>query len=415
MRIKKFVAKSMREALMSIKSELGENAVILKTRKLPGKIFPFGGPDIEVTAAVDEEALSRPRPVFPEIKVQEGAAAAAGTYGRPRPSCIVDTAQPVAIKPWRPPVMHSGSRQGPTGAGIVENEAGRYTEIKEDIKQLADMVKAVLKKGSAATEAGFSEGWAVLYKRLVDSEVKPDIASSLVNDMKGEVTALSNGQAETKLRELLRSRFPASGPIQCKKRGPMVVAFVGPTGTGKTTTLAKLAAHCRLNKSKRVSIITADTYRIAAIDQIRTFADIIKAELQVVFSPDEVPAALAACVNDDLVFVDTAGRSQRNAPHMEELKQMLGRIRPDQTHLVVSATTKDSDLLDTIRRYRDVGTDRLVFTKLDETVSVGNVFNAVAVSGLPVSFFGFGQSVPDDIELAQPARFVQRLWEGSAP
>jgi flagellar biosynthesis protein FlhF len=411
MRIKKYVAKSMREALLNVKSELGENAVILKTRKLPGRILPFGGPDIEVTAAADDEGAVRP--AFPEINVQ--GAAATGTYGRPRPSCIVDAAQPVAVRPWRPPVMAAKGRQGPIEAGIVEKEAGRYTELKEDIKQLADMVKTVLKKGSAATEGGFSEGWAVLYGKLVESEVRPDIAASLVKNMQRDAGPLSNGQAETKIRELLRGSFPASGPIRCKKRGPMVVAFVGPTGTGKTTTLAKLSAHCRLTKNKRVSIITADTYRIAAIDQVRTFADIVKAELHVVFSPDEVPSALAACINDDLVFVDTAGRSQRNAPHMEELHQMLSRIRPDETHLVVSATTKDSDLVDTIRRYREVGADRLVFTKLDETVSVGNVFNAVTVSGLPVSFFAFGQSVPDDIELAQPARFVKRLWEGAAP
>jgi flagellar biosynthesis protein FlhF len=214
--------------------------------------------------------------------------------------------------------------------------------------------------------------------------------------------------------ELLRSHFPVSGPIKCKKKGPMVVAFVGPTGSGKTTTLAKLAAHCCLSKSKRVSLITADTYRIAAIDQIRTFADIVKVELQVVFSPEEVVAALGACVNDDLVFVDTAGRSQRNSAHMEELKTLLGAIHPDEVHLVMSATTKDSDLLDTVTRYREIGANRLLFTKLDETAHIGNIFNVVTASNMPVSFFAFGQSVPDDIELAQPTRFVQRLWEGSA-
>ena len=412
MRIKKYVAKTMREALVEIKNELGESAVILKTRKMPGGGFPFGGNDIEVTAAIDEDAVARPKPqpAFPPLKLDKP-----GTYARPRPSCIVDTAQPFDIRPWKPPVLGAKAKSDPAPK-VVEKEEHRYSELKEDLKQLTDMVQSVLKSGATSTsnEGGFGGGWSLLYKRLIDSEVLPDTASKLIKTLESGVGAPPDGEAEAKMLELLRNQFPVSGPIKCKKRGPMVVAFAGPTGSGKTTTLAKLAAHCCLSKNKRVSLITADTYRIAAIDQIRTFADIVKVELQVVFSPEEVPAALGACVNDDLVFVDTAGRSQRDAAHMEELKIMLGAIHPDEVHLVMSATTKDSDLLETVKRYREVGANRLIFTKLDETAHVGNIFNVVAASAMPVSFFAFGQSVPDDIELAQSARFVQRLWEGSA-
>jgi flagellar biosynthesis protein FlhF len=193
-----------------------------------------------------------------------------------------------------------------------------------------------------------------------------------------------------------------------------VVAFVGPPGAGKTTTLAKLAAHCCINKGKSVSIITADTYRIAAIEQIRMFADIVKIGLQVVFSPDEIPQALEASSNSEVVFVDTAGRSQRNQEHMEDLRKFLDVLRPDEVHLVLSASTKDSDLLDTIRRYKNMSVNRLLFTKIDETVRLGNVLNVVSESGIPVSYFTMGQSVPDDIELAQAGKFVQQLWEGGA-
>ena len=160
-----------------------------------------------------------------------------------------------------------------------------------------------------------------------------------------------------------------------------------------------------------MSIITADTYRIAAIEQIRTFADIVKVGLQVVFSSEEIPAAMRECAEDDLVFVDTAGRSQRNTEHMEELKGLIDTLHPDEVHLVLSATTKDSDLLDIVKRYKSININRLLFTKLDETVKVGSIFNLVSEVKIPVSYFTFGQSVPDDIELARPAGFVARLWE----
>jgi flagellar biosynthesis protein FlhF len=422
MRIKKYVAKSMREALLEIKKDLGESAVILKTRKMNATSFPFGGKDIEVTAAVEEDSasLSVPRSAFPEIALAKGNG---GVYRKPRTSCVVENAELVELRPWKPPVMSSVAKKQPAGEKKTENPDVCYSELKEDLKQLTTMVTSALKKGSASTEGGFSGGWSVLFKKLIDSEVRPEIASGLITSLQNGIGQSSGpsdavpaavGSTEEKMLGLLRAQFPIAGPIKCKNKGPVIIAFTGPTGSGKTTTLAKLVAHCCLNKNKKVSIITADTYRIAAIEQIRMFADIVKAELQVVFSPEEVGPALVACAKDDIVFVDTAGRSPHNTEHMEELKRYLAALHPDEVHLVVSSTTKDSDLRDTVDRYREVGADRLLFTKLDETRTVGNIFNTVNTSAMPVSFFTFGQSVPDDIELAQPARFVQRLWEGNA-
>jgi flagellar biosynthesis protein FlhF len=164
-----------------------------------------------------------------------------------------------------------------------------------------------------------------------------------------------------------------------------------------------------------VSIITADTYRIAAIEQIRAFADIVNVGLQIVFSPDEMQTALEECSDSDVIFVDNAGRSQRNKEHMEELRLLMDVLRPDETHLVLSATTKDSDLHDMINRYRNIKVNRLLFTKLDETTRLGNIFNIVSDLGIPVSYFTVGQSVPDDIEVADPGKFVTRLlMEGRA-
>ncbi len=398
---------------MQIKSDLGEDAIILKTRRLPKKLFSLGRHDsVEVTAAVDENAPGQP--AMPPINLQS-----TGVYSRPRPSGSViteDRVSSVEIRPWTPPAA-----EGEKGDERIAREQRRsedrrnqteLLELREDIRKLRETIKEILQSGSTAASGGFSGGWAFLYKKLIDSEVKPSVAEELLKKVGSADIMLSDSEAEKKFTSVLNSFFQVSGPLKLKKEGPVVVAFVGPTGDGKTTTLAKLASHCRIVKNKKVSLITADTYRIAAIEQIRTFADIIKVPLQVVFSPDEVQDAIKECASDEIVFVDTAGRSRSNRDHMEELQKLISELRPDEVHLVLSATTKDSDLLDCIERYRSCGVNRLLFTKLDETRKIGNILNTVYQCGLPVSYFTIGQSVPDDIEVAQTGRFIQRLMEG---
>jgi flagellar biosynthesis protein FlhF len=493
MRIKKYVAKSMREALLQIKEELGEDAIILKTSKMPKKMF--GPEEIEVTAAVDEDSAAPRPPAFQPLNVSAlGGGADTALYGRPRPAAraggIVEPAMPELpeprgmpelpepgwipelpepkgmppdVRPYTPPRLSSGQgrddfgEQGDyrrpaapaarTAFPSTKRGLDEISEIKADVNELKDLVKTILVNAApqpavppaknshgslpfaqpdhtsvAATGtnivaggiAGVSDcGWDAFVKRLTDSEVKPALAKRLVDSVRGG-SQITDAELEKRLENALSEQFPVSGPLKLKKGAPLTVAFVGPTGSGKTTTLAKLAAHCCFTKSKKISIITADTYRIAAIEQIRVFADIVNVGLQVIFSPDEIPAAIAACEGSDVVFVDTAGRSQRNREHMEELRLLTDVLRPDETHLVLSATTKDSDLIDMVHNYRNVRVNRLLFTKLDETARLGNIFNVVSELGIPVSYFTVGQSVPDDIELAQAGKFVKKLMEGRA-
>jgi flagellar biosynthesis protein FlhF len=377
-------------------------------------------------------------------------------YGRPRQpvASIVDPESeipelafpaPPAVRPYIPPreTPFAGRQEtgdDPAGANQPRRAAktgafpstvrglNEISEIKADVNELKDLVKTILESAAAPPAAAgtpappnapppavisYDSGWDAFVKRLVDSEVKPDIAKRLVGNIRGG-SQLTDIELEKKLEYALSEQFPVSGPLKVKKGEPLIVAFVGPTGSGKTTTLAKLAAHCCFNKSRKISMITADTYRIAAIEQIRTFADIVHVGLQVIFSPDEIPDALTACGDSEIIFVDTAGRSQRNSEHMEELRQLINVLRPDETHLVLSATTKDSDLVDMVQKYRGVRVNRLLFTKLDETTRLGSVFNAVSELGIPVSYFTAGQSIPDDIELAQAGKFVKKLMEGRA-
>ncbi len=445
MRIKTYKAKTVKEAYQLIREELGDNATVLKTNKLKNGLFG-GSEEYEVTASVEDD-LPGPgkRPAAPEFgPIRLGGVSAAkpgdiGLYGPPARAqqSTLATDQPPSlppnVRPWYPPQLPSSGQSAQTAAApppttvpqsrfAPKRSPDEIAELKADVHELKDLVKSVLTSASArpivahqdeagVTTAGDME-WDAFVKRLTDAEVKPEIARKLVNSIRGGLQ-ITDAELEEKLFDALSEQFPVSGPLKLRKDSPLVVAFVGPTGSGKTTTLAKLAAYCRLN-NKSVSIITADTYRIAAYEQIRAFADIVNVRLQIVFSPDEMNGALEECGDSDVIFVDNAGRSQRDKDHMEELRLMMDVLRPDETHLVLSATTKDSDLLDMVNRYRNIKVNRLLFTKLDETTRLGNIFNVVSDLGIPVSYFTVGQSVPDDIELAQAGKFVKRLMGGRA-
>jgi flagellar biosynthesis protein FlhF len=407
MKIKKYTAKSMKEALLQIKEDLGEDAVILKTSKVQRKMFSLGGgDDIEVTAAIDDQAPKRRiSPDMPPLQ-----APGPGLYKRPKPGGNsaaprrAETAGSLDAENDGCP-SHAFSE---AGASASSSKKINIVSIKEDIRELKELLDPIACHNEKPD--GYTEPFAGLYARLIDSEVKPDIARRLLGRIKGG-SGISARETDKRFMEALQASFPVAGPLRLKESGPLICAFVGPTGVGKTTTLAKLAAHFRLNKNKLVSIITADTYRIAAIEQIRTFADIMSIRLHAVFSPEETSEALGACASDDIVFIDTAGRSGKNAEHMQDLRRFMESMHPHETHLVLSATTKDADLMDNIDRYRPMGVNRVLFTKFDETNRLGNVFNSVAASSIPASYFTFGQGVPDDIELAQPVRFMNRLWK----
>jgi flagellar biosynthesis protein FlhF len=410
MRIKKYTAKSMKEALLQIKQDLGDEAIILKTSHAPGKLFSQG--DIEVTAALDEESrtdASVSHQAFAPIRVSD-----TGVYKRPKPG--PEMPQPHAG--GKPDVLNR--RRAVLQARDDQSLDKKYETIKADIGELKELFRSFMSatdgRGEALTSEGFSGGWALLYKKLVGAEVSPEVAHEFVKRICSDSPAETYEVVQRFVAEL-NVFFTGPDPQPANPgahRTPKVIMFVGPTGAGKTTTLAKLAAQHALGGKTSVSLITSDTYRIAAIEQIRTFAEIMNMPLHVIFSPEEADQALAACASSDIVFVDTAGRSQKSAEHMGELSALIKRMKPDEIQCVLSAGTKASDLCAAIDKYKRLGVGRLLFTKLDETMKLGNVFTAAVQSGIPISYFTFGQRVPDDIERAQPHRLVARLFGEAA-
>jgi len=405
LKMKKFTAQTMSEAYMKVRAELGEDALILRTRNLPLSLVPFyNGEKVEVTAAVDEENKIAPARV-PEMAVN--------TKGNNRE--FLERLKTINSEEQEKPQINRPKIELQTAQKTEEEkklekpqESVHIMKIRDDLGDMKKLLAQILATGESRASGGFAGPWAILYKRLVDSEIRELLARDLLDKLK-QTTPNPGKEISKAFMQSLADSFPVSACENAK-----IQFFVGPTGAGKTTTIAKLAAYFSLEKKKRCSLVTTDTYRISAIDQLRAYADIVGIDLQVVYSPGEIAGVIKDCENSDVILVDSAGRSQKNREHMNELENFMHELKPNCTHLVLSAATKESDLIEIARRYKPLGIDRLLFTKLDETLKLGNIFNVVNSTEIPVSYFTTGQSVPDDIETAQPANFVKKLLEGSS-
>jgi flagellar biosynthesis protein FlhF len=253
-----------------------------------------------------------------------------------------------------------------------------------------------------------------LYTELIDAEVDEELARDLIRQLKNNCPAdeLDNSPvAKTRLRAMVEAEIrcaPSIGVTPGKRR---VVALIGPTGVGKTTTIAKLAANFRLRDGIRMGLVTVDTYRIAAVEQLRTYAEIIDLPMKVVTSPREMRRALDELAGLDLVLIDTAGRSPRDELKIQELKSLLTEAQVDEVHLVLSLAASARSLQTIAEKFSPAGPTAIILTKLDEAAGLGALLSAARRVPLPVSYLTTGQDVPDDIEHAQ-ARRISRLVLG---
>jgi flagellar biosynthesis protein FlhF len=205
------------------------------------------------------------------------------------------------------------------------------------------------------------------------------------------------------------SRIEVAGPIELEGKTPRIIALIGPTGVGKTTTVAKLAAQFKLRQGKSVGLITIDTYRIGAVDQLRTYAEIISVPLKVVLTPKELRRAVEEFADKDVVLIDTAGRNQGDTLRMNELRQFLEAVRPDETHLVISTTAGQRNATAVIEKFSAFKVDRVILTKLDEAVSFGMVLGVLERTRQKLSYVTAGQDVPDDIEPGQSRKLAELI------
>lgn len=381
MEIQTFRAKTLRDALLQVRHRLGPDAAVLHAREVsPGLISRlFGRREFEVAASNEVPVASRlPAELDRRVPLDDEAA-------RPLP--------------------------------VEYDYRSRYRQdfrhrLSDQLGELQSLVQELCASTSGSARNELPEGIFCVFTDMIEAEIDETIARDFLE--RARANSIGSEPVDpllikARIVQLLEEELHTTGPIIAGSDGCRVVAMVGPTGVGKTTTIAKLAANFRLREKKRVGLITVDTYRVAAVEQLRTYADIIDLPMEVVATPREMREAVRRLGNLDLVLMDTAGRSPRDEVRIQELKSMLGEAEAAEVHLVLSSTASAKSLLGTIERFAEVGATAMLLTKLDEATSLGHLLPVVRNSQLPLSYLTDGQDVPDDIQVAQPRKLAQLL------
>jgi len=468
--VKTVRASSVKEAMEQIKDELGSDAVLLHTKKYREGGMLGGTEMIEVTAAVDETQARVPRtpsvyapppaPILPPTAAERyrmnESSVSGSSAGTPAPTALPQGyetyAQPAIQPPYRPqepmyaaegygvvPAMTAAAQAAPTpSAGVPTLPPMPQPVFEQPVPPAASFPPA---EDEDAQERQEDSAAAQRIRLLEDelAQMKTMLATMMAASQPKEIVSIRDALRRQDVREELREELAAKVPVadinldsldprakdvlagylsQVMKftdglkpgaHGSRVVAFIGTTGVGKTTTLAKVAAHFVLEQNLKGALITADTYRISAVEQLKKYAEILGLPVEVVYSAADLKKAIARHRSKDFVLVDTAGRSQYNDFQMDELKELLAAHARMEKHLVVSATTKEQDAAEIMARFSACKPDRIIFTKTDETRSIGMVLNLLAGKELPLSFLSNGQSVPDDIIPATAQRLAELL------
>lgn len=400
--IKKYQAKTEAEAVAQAKKELGPDVVVMNVRNAkPKGMFRFLRPYVvEVTVALEEE--SEKPPVKKEIPSAKEAPAI-------DTKSLVETAKTDAEIIWKKTL----EKEEESGRAIEEkldnlqsfleqqlNQKGEEEDSEEDIEEKSESVVFM----------------RLLYNTMLENEVNEKYANQIIDEIgKSSGKNASIDYLLSSVYQKMILKFGKPMEIVPAEKGPKTVFFVGPTGVGKTTTIAKIASRFRVDKKKNVALLTADTYRIAAAEQLRTYANILEVPFRVIYSEEEMVDALRDFASYDYILVDTAGHSHQNEAQRETMSQFIHSVdgkAEKEVFLVVSATTKYRDLTSIADTYKNMTDFKLIFTKLDETMTLGNLLNLKLYTGAPLSYVTCGQNVPDDIERFHPQKTVKQLLGG---
>lgn len=423
MTINKFQGKTEEEAIEKAKAEFGDDAVVMNVKEIrPKGFFSFLKSSVfEVTAAVrtkDNDAQA-PQPQAPQAPVHDTINLAADEEISIPVQTRKEDEFELAMKQIQA-VRNAMPLQRKETERTVEQES----RMESRIERLSDRLEESLSSPAVReeeTKPPTSEELnliRILYTTLIKNEVNEKYVNQILDEVEKFIrpgnsvdTILSN------VYQKLILRFGQPKTIELGKNRPKVVFFIGPTGVGKTTTIAKIASRYKVEYNKHIAFITADTYRIAATEQLQVYANILEAPMAVVYSDSELNSKLETYEGYDIVFVDTAGFSHKNVSQREEMKRLLQGMDEKysgEVYLVLSATTKYKDLLDIIDTYHEISDYKLIFTKLDETASYGNILNIKLYSQADLSYVTNGQNVPDDIEVFDTQKIVKQLLGGNA-
>ena len=403
MRIKKFEAFEMSQVLRAIRQELGPDAVILSTREVRKEEFGMlSRPMIEVTVAVDPAAPTPAGPGKGSQAFHPFLEELCGSVQTPESeiSAVREELRAIraAVESLRP---DNGSDQK-SSQRLLQATWG----------EMKGLLKTLVEQQCRNELSDTHENLLALFRRLTANGVVFQAAAGLLKTVKerlSEEDLWREDFVRYYLGEMIRGMVQVSGPLPERPEGTKVVALVGPTGVGKTTTILKLAAQQALRGEKSVTVASLDTYRVGATEQLKSYAKMIGVPVMLAASGSELGEMISRRSPKGLVLIDTPGRSPLNVRQVKELQDLEKVGVPVETHLVLSFNTKEADISEAIDRFSVISIDRLLFTKMDETRTFGALLSAVRRKDKPISYLTMGQRVPDDIEAATPRRVAELI------
>ncbi len=283
-------------------------------------------------------------------------------------------------------------------------ETNSTSKNVEDIDSQIDSIKSMLNTVLNKLNNPSNDSSVTLVKFeniLLENNIAKPIIDKILEIVSRQISISEKNEQSIKnaIRVAIKEYLGKPYLIDQESKDQKVIFFVGPTGVGKTTTLAKLAAKLSIVNNKSVALITSDTYRIAAVEQLKTYSEILGVPLTVVYEPEEIKDAISNYRDKNYVFVDTAGRNHKNKELLNELSKIISFTENPEVFLLISLTTGYRDMSNIVKSYSFLGDYKLIFTKMDEASFLGNILNAKMLTSKPLSYITTGQSVPDDIEV----------------
>ncbi len=450
MKIKKFVAPTMKEALEMVKAEMGPEAFVLSSKQIeqPGALGIGTKTMLQVVAAYDEAPVEQEAKVELDKKTisqtkQKRKVASSNTgqdfskaigsitealkqnnllydnkgrfatkeeeqFTKPQTSAhSFEDAEPVSfsyqLRPIKKELMEIKNMISGINKGGSSTVSPSEKSVKRELEEVKTLLKTFIHSASPVSSDNLPSDFLDIYHQLLDNDFDREIAANLVmtayKRKKKDPTAIMS--ARQFVREIIKESLLISGPVQLNKKKTKIMAVFGPTGVGKTTTIAKLAAYSTLNLQMKVALITMDTFRLAAVEQLSKFAEILEAPINIALNAADLHNAISFHKDRSLILIDTPGMSHRDSEKMNELKELMEKEEEIERHLAISVTTKQKDIEEIISKFSIFNPSNIIFTKLDESSTYGNIYNQMVKSGIPVSYVTNGQNVPDDIEIAR--------------
>ena len=382
MKLKKFIAPTLKEATEAMKEELGDSAIILHTKK--NEATDEEGENYEVTVGIDNNPYEINEKVIDNNKISDLA--------------TLDNLKKIAEK-----FQSSREEKSSENKVSTDKNSDDLASLKNELDSVKDTLDEIADRLKSDRIPEMPKQLRDAFNLLVENEVNEGIARDLIFEVSGMMSFFENVEEAVVLNILhkkISERIITAPPVKISDSNSKIITFVGTTGVGKTTTICKIAAVCKYFNHYNVAIISVDTYRLAAIDQLKIFTEIANIPLEVAYSIDELNEMIAKHQDKQIIFIDTVGRSPKQEEHIKEIKNFIQSTSSHEVHLILSATSSLSVMKETVKQFGQVMPNRLIISKIDEAVNYGNILNIIDYTKLPLSYFTTGQVIPDDIDAA---------------